>query len=233
MLRFVVACLLAAYALGPLPATTPENVYPVSAGPQCPGLSLETTFLCVFLAFRIDGVSLHEFVEIDWGDGTVEWADCPGGVVCWSMVSHTYAADGAYTITATAITGCPGNTNTVVAQVHASPEFPLYSESQGENWIQPATSDPLEIVKLRRSTIDWGDGNPIEEFEWISCKEGVLCVPRHDYASAGVYTIEARIEYLDAWEGTCYERVATLQATIGPQTPVQNTTWGAIKTLYR
>ena len=87
-------------------------------------------------------------------------------------------------------------------------------------------------MKLRRFTIDWGDGTPIEEFGWIGCKESVLCAPRHDYASAGVYTITTRIEYLNAFERACYERTATPRAVIGTPSPIQNSTWGAIKALY-
>ncbi len=49
---------------------------------------------------------MHEFVEIYWGDGNVEWADCPRVGGCSATVTHTYAAPGTYTISVIA-TACP------------------------------------------------------------------------------------------------------------------------------
>ena len=233
MLRHVVRALVVT-ALVVSSATL--TAHPVSgSGSPCPELSLETTFLCVSLTFTVSGGSKHEYVVVDWGDGTSDWLDCVrvGGGPCDGRAPHTYAAGGTYTITVAALTGCPGSSTEVFADVHASPEFPLYAKSAGDNWVQVATDDPLEITKLRRSTIDWGDGTPIEEFQWVGDEGGEICAPRHDYESPGEYTIIARIEYLGAWQDTCYERVGTLDAVVGDQTPAESTTWGAIKALYR
>ena len=204
------------------------------SSPVCPELSLETTFLCVSLTFIVAGATHHGFVVVDWGDGTSDWPDCVGGgSPCLGRVPHTYAAAGTYTITVTALTGCPGGINSIVADVSASPEFPLYPKSAGGSWIQPATTDPLDIAKLRRSTIDWGDGTSIEEFEWVGGEAGELCGPRHDYALPGEYTIVARVEYLGAWGGTCYERVGKFDAVVGTPTATESRTWGGVKALYR
>jgi hypothetical protein len=75
-------------------------------------------------------------------------------------------------------------------------------------------------------SVDWGDGTVNE---WLE----LACTPVHDYTFAGEYPVVARINYLDFRGASCYERVATYQATIGVPSPVRTSTWGAIKALYR
>jgi len=228
MLRFVAACLLAATTL----AASPVKMSPVNgdtvirSAPPCPELSLETIFLCVNLTYRFGGMS-HEIAVIDWGDGTETWVDMGRGTD-----PHTYAAEGTYTIIMTPHSGCSG-WNSIVADVYVAPELPLHAESQGEDWIELATTDALELDKLLRSTVDWGDGSPLQEFEWASGEGGVLCTPRHDYAGPGEYAIQVDLEYRSSTVGSCYEREATFQAAIGTPTPVHTSTWGGIKALYQ
>ncbi|MDP3983810.1 MAG: hypothetical protein Q8Q52_02235 [Acidimicrobiia bacterium] len=234
MSRILVASLLIAGVL--LAPSTTRPVGPDAeegSESQCPELSLETTFLCVALTFTFSSAAKHEFVVVDWGDGTSDWPDCVGGgQPCSGQVPHTYADAASYTIKVTALTYCSGSISTVVASLSASPEFGLYAKSAGDGSIQPATSDPLDIPKLRTSAMDWGDGTSIEEFEWVDDGTGVLYAPRHHYASPGEYTVIARVEYLDAWGGSCYERVGTFDIVIGNSTPVRNATWGAVKALF-
>jgi hypothetical protein len=82
-------------------------------------------------------------------------------------------------------------------------------------------------------TVDWGDGTPAEEFRWRSCEGGSRCTPLHEYVSAGEYPVVARISYLDCCGRPCYERTATYQAVINEPNPVEQSTWGAVKALYR
>ena len=60
-----------------------------------------------------------------------------------------------------------------------------------------------------------------------------MCLILFSFDPGGEYPVVARIEYLDFRGLSCYERLATFQAVIGPPSPVRTSTWGAIKALYR
>ena len=230
MLRFAAACLIAATSLAASPAIPPVNDDAViRLAPGCPELSLETIFLCVNLSYRFGSVTQHEIAVINWGDGAETWVDMGTGTD-----PHTYATAGVYTIIMTPHSGCPdGPPATAVAGVSVAPPLPLHAESQGEDWIELATTEALDLDKLLRSTADWGDGSPSEEFEWTSGEGGALCTPRHYYAAPGEYPVRVNIEYRSSTVGSCYEREATFQAAIGTPTPVHTSTWGGIKALYQ
>jgi hypothetical protein len=236
MLRYVVLQIVFAGSFIVLTATGAGNAEPLKTGHSaCIEVSLDATFLCVGLTFTVTGGgNIHEFVEVDWGDGTKDVPDCVGaGGPCTGTVPHTYDEEGEYSVMVTALTGCPGAFETIAATVTASPSFPLYAAAGETNWVQPATSEPFDVGTLRRSTIDWGDGTPAEEFEWVDTGTGELSAPVHYYANPGEYTVVARVEYLGAWEGTCYERVGTFQAVVTAPTPTERTNWGALKARYR
>lgn len=233
LLRNVTSNLLVAATLLVPAATQPADVTSGSSE-SCPELSLETTFLCVTLRFTFQTASKHEYVIVDWGDGTSDASDCVGGGhPCSGSAPHTYAGAGNYTIKVTALTGCPGSVATIPATVSASPEFPLYTGAVDGMLIRPFTPEPLELEKLLSSTIDWGDGSAAEAFEWADDGSGVLYTPSHEYDSSGTYTVVARVQYLGAWGDSCYERVATVEAVVGNATGVEKGTWGALKALYR
>ena len=229
MLRIVATCLLTVAGFTAVVEATPAN--DAAAASSCMGLSAQPMFLCVNLWYKNGGGSIprHESVMLHWGDGTVTWVDMAQGTV-----PHTYAAAGHYTIVMEPLSGCgAGSSMSVPVQVQAAPELPLVVLPQGLQQIRVLTTEQLDTGQTLRSTIDWGDGAPLEAFEWTGCTETTLCTPPHDYADPGEYTLRVRVEYIGAWEGACYEREATLQAVIGVATPVHTATWGAIKALYR
>jgi hypothetical protein len=171
-------------------------------------------------------------VTIDWGDGTVdEWMDIACVMGCTGRFPHTYASPGSYLITGTH--HADGAVNSTQVEVTDSPEFALFAYAQEEKWIQLASFDSLYTGQSYVSTIDWGDGTPAEEFRWRSCDGGSRCTPLHEYGSPGEYPVVARISYLDCCGRPCYERTATFQAVISEPNPVERSTWGTIKALYR
>lgn len=233
MFRTVVVILLIATAFAPAPVvqTTPVGPPPEPA-PQGITLSAENVFLCVKLTVTVpsDG-SHHTWVTVDWGDGTVDpWMDIACVMGCTGRFSHAYTAPGSYTITGTH--HADGAVNSTSVEVTASPEFSLYAYAQGENWIQLASFDSLYTDHAYEATVDWGDGTEIETFEWRACDGGPKCAPLHDYTAAGEYSIVAWMDYLDCCGNPCYQRVASLQATIGEPSAVRQSTWGAIKALF-
>lgn len=234
VLRFVASYLVAALLLPAVSAQAPTNMDLVNAyHPQSVGITVKSAFLCVTLTVTAPG-DMHTWVSVDWGDGTVdEWEELACTPGCKGYLSHTYAIEGTYIVTVWESHLPQGTGSTRSLNVDDSPEFTLYSYAEGEDWIQLATNDSVYTATSPKSTIDWGDGGAIEEFNWDNCEGGGFCTPRHDYAVAGEYLIVARIEYLDFRGSTCYERVAIFQATIGTSSPVRNSTWGAVKSLYR
>jgi hypothetical protein len=194
-------------------------------------LSAETMFQCVNLWFNngAGSVPRHESIMLDWGDGTTSWPDLVPG-----RLPHTYGDPGEYTITMWPLTGCgAGGSMTIGVVVQSAPVLPLSVSHLGGNRLLVETSEQLDTEQWLRSKVDWGDGSPLQEFDWSACGENALCTPAHDYAAPGDYTIRVRIEYIGATEQPCYEREATLLVTAGDTTPVHTATWGAIKALYK
>lgn len=217
--RVIVVCLLVSAAV--MSSSTPSA--------SCPELSLEARFLCAELGVKDNG-DHHAIVVVDWGDGDVGYFDTFNG---FGSFPHKYLKPGTYRIQATAY-GCgtgEGVTNSITAEVQGAPQFNLDVVENGSS-IQPATVDSVQPALIQRSTVDWGDGAPIAEFEWANCDPpGTLCAPAHVYATAGVYSIVIRNQYLTDSFGCSSVSTSSVQVTIG--VPVQSQTWGAIKSLYR
>lgn len=197
----------------------------------CMELSAETVFLCVDVTYNASGGSIprHDAIVMHWGDGTETWLDLSPG-----RYPHTYAAPGTYTITMQPITGCgAGSALSIYVEVDDAPDLPLVVVSQGASQVRVLTTEPPITSVPLRSTVDWGDGSPVEEFEWAGCGENAFCTPPHYYVDSGEYEVRVRIEYIGAIEQPCYERETAVVASIGPSTPVRRSTWGAIKALYQ
>ena len=197
----------------------------------CMEMSAETMFLCVNLWYNLGASSIprHESIFLHWGDGTTTWVDLVPG-----RFPHTYAAAGQYTVTMQPLSGCgAGGSMNIEVSVAAAPPLPLDVSYTDGNRVIVSTTEPLDPGEPLRCSVDWGDGSPAEEFDWVACGEGALCTPSHDYAGTGEYTVRVRIEYIGAIEQPCYEREAVVQAVVGPSTPVHTSTWGAVKALYR
>ena len=228
-MRILTACLVASIAPG-ISMPWPPSSYANELRTICPELSLKADFLCVELEVKDQG-DHHQFVQVDWGDGAVEWFDTFFGS---GTFPHKYTGTGSYLIKVTAPTSCLGlGINQIMVQVQEPLSFSLVA-FEVDNWIQPATWDSIETTSIQKSMVSWGDGTPFEEFQWTDClMPGALCAPQHLYASAGVYTIIISNEYVPNQFGCQSIQTAHLTVTVDPPTPVESATWGAIKALYR
>jgi PKD repeat protein len=199
---------------------------------SCPGLSLVTNFLCVELEV-LDNGDHHVIVEVDWGDGTAGIFDTFNGQ---GSFPHEYATPGTYLIEAIDYYGCGGSApvvNTIECVVTAAPSFNLAPSISGRA-VRLSTADLIERDRIAASTIDWGDGTPIELFQWGACPDTTtICTPEHIYATDGTYTVQVINEYLpDSF--SCFSTVGSaVPINIGSPTPVRHRTWGKLKALYR
>jgi len=228
--------ILLAYALvgltagGPLPNPSPSDA--ASITPGCPELSVTSEFQCVELTVRDNSIH-HAFVEVDWGDGDVVWFDTflgSGGF------PHTYADSGTYHIFVTAPSSCGGGgsaINSISVDVESAPTFDLMAVKLGTR-IMPATGDAIQPERIQKSIVVWGDGTPVEEFQWVDCLgPGNLCTPDHLYASAGTYVISVLNEYGPDNFGCSSKRGSLLTVAVDAPTPVKPSTWGSVKALYQ
>jgi hypothetical protein len=87
----------------------------------------------------------------------------------------------------------------------------------------------IPLGYITDTTVDWGDGSPVEPFTWRSDYRG-LETPYHDYAQDGEYTVRVTNTFLCAYADL--DLSVTLSIP-GITTPVQTKTWGGIKALYR
>jgi PKD repeat protein len=148
----------------------------------------------------VDGVIASS--SIDFGDGTV----LPGPIA-----THTYAAPGAYTVTAT-VTDDLGATASATASVTAINLAPIAALT-----VSPASGiSPLVVTastagssdpdgSIASSTIDFGDG---------AVAAGPVAA--HTYAAAGVYTVKATV--VDNF-GSTATAVASVSVTAPNQPP--------------
>lgn len=146
------------------------------------GIAGETPRMTVRL--RADN---HGFgpVVIDWGDGEPTTTAADG-----SYVTHTYAADGDYTITV-ADQQTPAITVTKDISIPLPADEPtLVLSAQDEDNRLAVTADiTLPEQSSGEGTIDWGDGTAVQEF--TVAVDGTVSL-EHAYTANGVYTVTVR-----------------------------------------
>jgi len=160
--------------------------------------------------------------SVDWGDGTVEsvgvninifdtQSDCyiEGGFSfgperCELRNHHVYHTPGDYTITVAYYVGALiSYTTTLQATVTPATAIqpvpheitPLAGKPFGGPVALFADSNTLDAASLFSATLDWGDGNT--SIGVVSGADAYFGVSGgdHVYASAGVYTIDAKLSY--------------------------------------
>ena len=173
--------------------------------------------------------------DIDWGDGYTGGGGCvglsPGQMCCTAYYSHVYDCPGTYTIEVYAYPFLePVIIGGGTVAIQPLGDFELVVTSDGSNEVHLETADVINHSKIIESTVDWGDGAPAEPFSWITCSDSTLCLPSHTYSHLGGFDIVV----VNRYGGTCpFERSDSLQVSIDSLTPVEQRSWGAIKTLYR
>lgn len=145
---------------------------------------------------------------------------CPGiyHLRAWTDPSYCAACDTVY--------------QTVTVGQPTVPIPPLYAIYSNDGMTcQVVAQGTLSVSLFASSTIDWGDGSPVEPFAWTSVVSGFE-TPTHDYTQNGDF--EVRI--VDSWDNAACPRSWPLGMAVeipGNQTHVQVATWGYVKTLYR
>lgn len=156
-----------------------------------PSAGLPSSFTFAVTAASQNGSAIRD-LTVSWGDGTTQDL---GAVTGNAVVSHVYAVQGTYTVTAT-LTDAAGNpqivstsvsvvatalptvsiTPTTVPQVHAA-QMPVTFQLQ----VTAPTGVTIQSV-----VINWGDGTS----STLSGVNGTLSV-QHTYTAAGSFTVTA------------------------------------------
>lgn len=204
---------------------------------NCPSATVvSTSNLTAVVKYR--DIPTHDgeaYGSIDWGDGFVGGGGCYGHPIgemcCIAFYSHVYDCPGRYTIVVCAYPFYDCNiigAGTVTIQPLGG--FELFVTSEGHNEVHVETADVINPSKIVESTVDWGDGSPVEPFAWTAYTDSTLCLPPHTYANLGDFDISV----INRYGGDCpFERSDSLRVRIETLTPVDHRSWGAIKVLYR
>lgn len=161
----------------PLDRPTPEVAEIIASG--LPGESPRRT-----VRLRADN---HGFgpVVISWGDATADTVAADG-----AYVTHTYAADGNFTITVRdQQTAAVSTTRDVTVPLAADePTVSLAATDVGNRYLVTA-SVTVPKQASRQGTIDWGDGTEPQPF--TAASDGKASIA-HTYSSSGVYSVTVR-----------------------------------------
>ena len=126
---------------------------------------------------------------VDWGDGTAAQTVTGGASV---TVDHTYAADGTFTVTATATdkdggTSAPDTATVAVTNVAptVAVTVPAVAEGIAADFTFTATDPSADDTAAGFTyVIDWGDGTPVE-----TLAGGASLTVAHTYATDGTFTL--------------------------------------------
>lgn len=148
------------------------------------------------------------------------WMEAIGDLVCpGTYVIKAYATEGC--------TNCPDYSWHVEV---AAPVLNLFSicDPSGTGCLVFA-SGTLDTDHIVRSSVDWGDGTPVEEFTWDQTGGGYR-VPPHNFPESGHFTVKVSNEIEGI--GCAWTQQAQIIVNPGYTTPVQASTWGRVKALY-
>ena len=192
--------------------------------------------VCRFVAAGNLGKPSIGASTIDWGDGSeVEHFAWQGTASPFESPWHFYPRDGEFEVRIVNTyvgNGCQWDeVREISVQIDSEPPvaetYPIYA-NDGRTCKMIVTGD-ICAGGIAGSTVDWGDGTPIQEFWWRRDIYG-LETPYHDYAQDGEYTVRIVSTQVCGYP----ELVLTAVVSIaGNTTPVQATTWGRVKALYR
>ncbi len=175
-----------------------------------------------------------KYTMFDFGDAM--WRSTKTRYGASVNISHTYSAPGAYVIKGTAVSrdwcGNEAVSQTWLINVGAAaipisavelPGGPPYG-------IYLTTTDEVQVDCLISSIVQWQVNGPLAPVSWY-VEDGVYRTPIHEYTAAGVKTIQVTNNYL---AGCAPNQAATVRVDVnGAATPVEVSTWGQIKAMYR
>lgn len=122
---------------------------------------------------------------VDWGDGTPTQEVADG-----AYVTHTYAADGDYTITvADQQTPAITVSKDITVPLPADQPTLALSATNPTNRFQVTAAVTLPQQSSGQGIIDWGDGSDPQTF--TAAPDGSASLV-HTYQAAGVYTVQVR-----------------------------------------
>jgi hypothetical protein len=178
--------------------------------------------------------------------GTVEWDDgsesdeqcdfclfCDPGKVHASLSAtfeHTYVCPGTYTAVVAGDAGTCDCTYTYQITVTA-PKMNLVAMcGASDTSCRLYAASAIDTEHLARAVVDWGDGTEPEEFTWTQ-ESAWYAAPAHVYAEAGRYAV--RVDNHIEGESCGWVQTARINVNPGYTTPVEQTTWGRVKALFR
>lgn len=124
-------------------------------------------------------------VMIDWGDGSDAQQAADG-----AYVTHTYEADGDYTITVSdQQTPAIVVTKDITIPLPADEPTLVLTADNPANRMEVTAAVTLPSQSSGEGTIDWGDGTDVQTFTVDAEGESTL---EHTYTANGVYTVTVR-----------------------------------------
>ncbi len=177
-----------------------------------------------------------EFVSIDFGDAVWTHKATESVFYVPINVEHTYSQPGAYTIVCTAVTekwcGSEVFTKTWLVTL-GTPALELIAVQTGGGppyGVYLQTTNEIDLACLTSSIVRWsGDVLP-QPTTWYN-DNGVYRTPVREYMTTGVRTITVSNSYQD--DCAANQSGSVTVNVNGNVTPVQVSTWGRIKALYR
>ncbi len=199
-----------------------QNVAPIVTAPANQTASEGTAKLFDLGSFTDPGDDDPWEVTVDWGDGSSDTVFNEGAPGAIADKTHTYADDGAFTVTVTVDEDAGAGVSdsatfqvTVanVAPVVTAPANQTASEGSSSSFAlgsftDPGDDDPWEV------TVDWGDGSADTVFNEGAA--GAIAAKTHTYADDGSFTVTVTVDE-DAGAGV--SDFATFQVVVANVPP--------------
>lgn len=170
-------------------------------------------------------------VAITFGDGgTHVWQEDGNYMPPFDVfLTHEYNCPGVYQVEIISYDGTAYRSQVSQIAVDVPTPLPVTAHVAGTT-VSLTTSDYIKAFMADRARVDWGDGSPLEVFNWVE-GGGVYDGPSHVYTAAGEYVITVTNEYISPQCGL--SQGATMTVTIANPTALERSTWGRLKSLYR
>ncbi len=148
-------------------------------------------------------------------------------------VGHTYECPGLYRLKATVGNCCDSGEMKYKYISVEKPQVtlvPLYLSYRGSPAaVKIATLSDFVSKSISQSTINWGDGTPIETFVW-EIGSGYFATPPHLYTSDGTFVVSVKNEYVG--ERCSFNHISVVEVHAGKPLASRASTWGSIKSLF-
>ncbi|MFO0938525.1 MAG: PKD domain-containing protein [Gemmataceae bacterium] len=145
-------------------------------------------------------------VTVNWGDGTANTVFTQATVGTLTQQSHTYATQGAFTVSVFA-KDVDGTSNTITYTINVAGAPPVLTAPANQNAVQ-GNSQAFDIGSLSdlnnsgnySVTVNWGDGTPNTIFSQATV--GTLTQQSHTYATQGAFTVSVFATDIDGTSNT-------------------------------